>query len=212
MLTKLVNTLVATLGQNTANVALAIPLGISLANAEGEEALFPWKGRDATTNEAWTDSNACRRCARCRRQNTARIVHKNRKPTPKSHKIEHTRDLVFNRLERPVVDSNLDDDYDSEYEGSAGSRESADLRGRLDAWRAQPGQQPKNWPPVRATPKEERLTQMHAQIDRLLAEWSIPNPVWEVLSETQSPFLPSISATIPQKNFKMPRPCAMHFP
>ena len=44
---------------------------------------------------------------------------------------------------------------------------------------------------------------MQAQIDLLLAEWSIPDPVREVLSETQSPFLTSISLTIPPKNFKI---------
>ena len=44
---------------------------------------------------------------------------------------------------------------------------------------------------------------MQAQINRLLAERSIPDPVKEVLLETQSPFLASISTTIPSKNFKM---------
>ena len=41
ILTELVSTLVAALGQNTANVAPAIPLGIFLTNAEGGDA----KGR-----------------------------------------------------------------------------------------------------------------------------------------------------------------------
>ena len=41
MLTELVSMLVAAMGQNAANVALAIPLGIPLANAEGEEAKPP---------------------------------------------------------------------------------------------------------------------------------------------------------------------------
>ena len=41
MLTELVNTLVAALGQNAANVSLAIPPRIPLANAEGMEALPP---------------------------------------------------------------------------------------------------------------------------------------------------------------------------
>ena len=45
---------------------------------------------------------------------------------------------------------------------------------------------------------------MQAQIDQLLAKMSIPDPVREVLSETQSPFPTSISSTIPPKNFKMP--------
>ena len=44
---------------------------------------------------------------------------------------------------------------------------------------------------------------MQAQIDRLLAERSVPDPVREVLSETQSPFPASISSTIPPKNFKI---------
>ena len=111
---------------------------------------------------------------------------------------------MFNRLERTVADLILDKEYDCEYEHSAGFRESADLRAQLDAQRARREQQAENKPPVRATPKEERLSQMQAQIDWLLAEWSIPDPVWEVLSETQSPFLTNISATIPPKNFKMP--------
>ena len=38
-LTELVNTLVTGLGQNAANVTPAIPPGIPLANAEGEEGL-----------------------------------------------------------------------------------------------------------------------------------------------------------------------------
>ena len=99
---------------------------------------------------------------------------------------------------------NLDDEYDSDYEHSAGSKESLDLRARLDARRAQHEQQAKSRPPVRATPNEEGLSQMQAQIDRLLAERSIPDFVREVLLETQSPFLASISSTIPPKNFKMP--------
>ena len=65
-------------------------------------------------------------------------------------------------------------------------------------------QQAENRPFVCATPEEQRLTQMQAQIDRLLAERSIPDPVREVLSETQSPFPVSISTTIPPRNFKMP--------
>ena len=40
-LTELVSMLVATLGQNAAIVAPAIPLGIPLANAKGREALHP---------------------------------------------------------------------------------------------------------------------------------------------------------------------------
>ena len=48
------------------------------------------------------------------------------------------------------------------------------------------------------------MSQIQAQIDRLLAEQSIPDPVWEVLLETHSPFLASISTTTPPKIFKMP--------
>ena len=44
MLTELVNKLVATLGQNAANATPAIPPGIPLANAEGEEVLPPQEG------------------------------------------------------------------------------------------------------------------------------------------------------------------------
>ena len=97
---------------------------------------------------------------------------------------------MFDRLERIKVDPNLDDGYDSENERSAGSRESADLRARLNARRARPEQQAESRPLVRATPKEERLSHMQAQIDQLLAERSIPDPVREVLTETQSPSQP----------------------
>ena len=45
MLTELVSTLVAALGQNAANVALAIPTGIPFANAEGGEARTPQPAR-----------------------------------------------------------------------------------------------------------------------------------------------------------------------
>ena len=54
-LTELVNTLVAALGQNVANVAPAIPPGIPLANAESEETLPPQEVRDATASKAQTD-------------------------------------------------------------------------------------------------------------------------------------------------------------
>ena len=63
-------------------------------------------------------------------------MSKNQETTPKPFGTEHTRDSVFNRLERTVIDPNLDDEYDSEHEHSAGSRESADLHARLDAQRA----------------------------------------------------------------------------
>ena len=58
-------------------------------------------------------------------------------------------------------------------------------------------------PPARATPEEERLSQMQAQIDQLLAERSVLDPV-QVLTTTQSHFPTSISSVIPPKNFKMP--------
>ena len=45
-LTELVSTLVMALGQNAANVALAIPPRIPLANTEGREA----EGGDSTTS------------------------------------------------------------------------------------------------------------------------------------------------------------------
>ena len=53
----------------------------------------------------------------------------------------HTKDSVFDRLERIRVDPNLDDGYNFENERSAGSRESADLRARLNARRVRPEQQ-----------------------------------------------------------------------
>ena len=51
-LTKLLNTLVVSLGQNAANVTPAIPPGIPLANAEGEEIPPLQKARDVTASEA----------------------------------------------------------------------------------------------------------------------------------------------------------------
>ena len=69
-----------------------------------------------------------------------------------------------------MAELNLDNDYDSQYERLTSSRENTDLRALLDVRRAQRKQQAKNWPPIRATPKEEHLTQMHAQIDWLLAK------------------------------------------
>ena len=69
MLTELVNTLVTTFCQNAAHVAPAIPPGMLLANAEGEEVPPPQEGRDATVSEARTDAHACRRTARRRHQN-----------------------------------------------------------------------------------------------------------------------------------------------
>ena len=66
-LTELVNTLVAAFGKNAANVAPAIPPGIPLANAEGEEVSPPQEGRNVTSSEARTDIDACQRRARRRR-------------------------------------------------------------------------------------------------------------------------------------------------
>ena len=68
-----------------------------------------------------------------RRQNVAWVLRENREPTLESHKTEHTRDSIFNRLERPAAYPNLDNDYDSEYESSTGSRENTDLCAQLDA-------------------------------------------------------------------------------
>ena len=137
-------------------------------------------------------------------QRRRRTRHEDRGDAPDSRASEHTRNSVFSRLERVKVDPNLDDGYDSENERSAGSRESTDLRARLNVRRARPEQQAESRPPVRATPEEEHLSQMQAQIDRLLAEWSVLDPFREVLSETQSPFPKNISSIIPPRNFKMP--------
>ena len=111
---------------------------------------------------------------------------------------------MFNRLERVRDDLNLDDGYDSENERLVGSRESANLRARLNAQRARPEQQGESRPPIQVTPGEERLSLMQAQIDQLLAERSVPDPVREVLLETQLPFPTSVTSVIPPRNFKMP--------
>ena len=84
-LIELVNTLVAALGQNAANVTPAIPPGIPLANSEGEEVPPPQEGRDVTTREAQTDTDAHRRCARRRHHNTMRGKHENQETTLESH-------------------------------------------------------------------------------------------------------------------------------
>ena len=57
-LTKLVNTLVAALGQTATNVTPTIPPGIPLANGEGEEAQLPQEGRDAMASKARVDTSA----------------------------------------------------------------------------------------------------------------------------------------------------------
>ena len=153
-LTELVNTLVAALGQNVTSMAPAILLGVPLTNAEGEEEPPSQKGKDTTASEARIDTSVRWRRGRYRHQNTARVVRENCEPTLESYKTEHTRDSVFNRLKRPVADPNLDDNYDSEYERLAGSRESANLCAQPDARRAQREQQAENRPPVRVTPEE----------------------------------------------------------
>ena len=51
-LTELINTLVVALGQNAANMTPVVPLGIPLANVEGEEAPPPQEGKDATASKA----------------------------------------------------------------------------------------------------------------------------------------------------------------
>ena len=58
-LTELVSTLVVALGQNMANMAPAILLGIPLANKEDREALPPQEGEDTTGSEARTDTSPC---------------------------------------------------------------------------------------------------------------------------------------------------------
>ena len=61
------------------------------------------------------------------------MAREDHEPTLESRKIERTRDSVFNGLEWPAADPNLDDDYDSEFEQSASSKGSADLCTRLNA-------------------------------------------------------------------------------
>ena len=57
MLMEVVSTLVMALGQNAANVAPAILLGIPLANEEGREAQPPQEGEDAMASEAQTKTS-----------------------------------------------------------------------------------------------------------------------------------------------------------
>ena len=59
-------------------------------------------------------------------------MRENHEPTSESHKTEHTKDSVFNKLEQSMDDPNLDDDYDSEYKCLVGSRENINLHARLD--------------------------------------------------------------------------------
>ena len=62
---------------------------------------------------------------------------------------------------------------------------------------------PKIDPHVQPILEEERLTQIQAQIDRLLAERSILDLVREVLLKTQSLFPINMSTTIPLYDRKM---------
>ena len=128
ILTELVSTLVTALGQNAANAIPAIPPGIPLANAEGEEDSPPQEGGNIADGEAQGDTDARRMRARHRRQTR----RENRGNTSDLRSSEHTRDLVFNRLERVRVDPKMDGGYDSENECSVGSWESTDLRARLN--------------------------------------------------------------------------------
>ena len=157
-LTELVNTLVTALGQNAANVAPAIPPGILLANTEGEEVPPLQEGGNAIANKAQTETYARRRRAQCRHHNATQETYENRETTPESHKTERTKDSIFIRLKQKVGDPNLDDKYDSKYECSAGSKETADLRARLDPQRARCEQQPENRLPIQATPEKECLS------------------------------------------------------
>ena len=174
--------------------------GIPHANAEDGEGLPSQEGRDIAISDAQADTNTRWRHTRHRRGTR----QWNRGDASSLHVFEHTRDSVFNRIERVRDDPNLDDGYNSENERSTGSRDNTDLRARLNARWARPEQQAKSRLPVRATPEEEHLSQMQAQIDRLLAERGVPDPVREVLSKTQSPFSTSVTSVIPPKNFKMP--------
>ena len=136
-LTELVNTLVTALGQNIVNVAPAIPPRISLDNAKGEDAQPPQEGRDTIASEAHTETSQRQRRARHRHRNIAQPAQEDRELTPESRQTECTWDSVFNRIELPAIDPNMDDDYDSEFDHSASSRGSADLRALLDGRRAE---------------------------------------------------------------------------
>ena len=155
-LTELVNTLVTNLGQNAANVTHAIPPGILLANTGGEEDLPSQEGEDVAVGSSQADTDVWRRHARRRR----RVRREDQGDALDLCASKHTRNSVFSKLERVRVDLNLDDGYDSENERSAGSKESTDLRARLNTRRVRPEQQAESRPPVRATPEEERLSQM----------------------------------------------------
>ena len=80
--------------------------------------------------KAQTKTNKRQRRARHGHRNVTQLAHKDRELTPESRTSKHTWDSVFNWLERPAVDPNFDDDYDSEFENSTGSRGNADLRAR----------------------------------------------------------------------------------
>ena len=76
-LTQLVNTLVAALDQNAANMTPVIPPGIPPANAEGKEAPPPQEGEGATASEARTNNDAHRRHVQHRRRSTRQERPKN---------------------------------------------------------------------------------------------------------------------------------------
>ena len=84
--------------------------------------------------------------------------HGSHEPTLESHQIEYTRDSVFNKLERPTADPNLDDDYDSEFEHrlAPGEVPTYVLYLMLDVHNE--SSKPNIEPLVRAMPKEERST------------------------------------------------------
>ena len=124
MLIELVSVLVMALGQNATNITPAIPLGILLAKAKGGEALPPQEGGDATAKEAELTLES---------QKVTEATREDRKPIPECCQTQRTRDSVFNKLEWPADNPNLDDGYDFEFEHSTSSRGSTDLRARLNA-------------------------------------------------------------------------------
>ena len=69
--------MVTALGQNATNVTPAIPPGIPLANAEGEESLPSQEGEDVAAGETQADTDAHRRRAQRRRRSIRRARHEN---------------------------------------------------------------------------------------------------------------------------------------
>ena len=109
MLTELVNTLVTALDQNAANATPAIPPGIPLANAGGEESLPTQGDGKVAADEAQVDTDVRQR--RARRRHRARSD--SRRNMSDLRTTEHTRDSVFDRLKRIRANPNLDDGYNS---------------------------------------------------------------------------------------------------